>query len=184
PIRELRHTLGQLRLHELAVGSDGRNRCLLSAFGAKTGRNTPSNSRFIFGPSTWLRGLIRPGPGRAVAYVDWEQQEFGIAATLSGDAAMIAAYGSGDPYLAFAKQAGAVPTDATKQTHGRDRDAFKACVLAVQYGMREVSLAQRIGQCPARARELLALHRQTYPAYWRWSESAVNHAMLLGFLPT
>jgi hypothetical protein len=53
PIRELRHTLSQLRLQELAVGSDGRNRCLLSAFGAKTGRNTPSNSRFIFGPSTW-----------------------------------------------------------------------------------------------------------------------------------
>jgi hypothetical protein len=184
PIRELRHTLGQLRLNELAVGSDGRNRCLLSAFGAKTGRNTPSNSRFIFGPSTWLRGLIRPALGRAVAYVDWEQQEFGIAAALSGDAAMQAAYRSGDPYLAFAKQAGAVPADATKKTHGHSRDSFKACVLAVQYGMGEVSLAQRIGQCPARARELLALHRQTYPAYWRWSESAVNHAMLLGFLPT
>jgi DNA polymerase I-like protein with 3'-5' exonuclease and polymerase domains len=119
-----------------------------------------------------------------VAYVDWEQQEFGIAAALSGDTAMMVAYRSGDPYLAFAKQAGAVPHDATKQTHGPIRDAFKACVLAVQYGMGDVSLAQRIGQCPARARELLALHRQTYPAYWRWSESAVNHAMLLGFLPT
>lgn len=70
PIRELRHTLSQLRLNELAVGADGRNRCLLSAFGAKTGRNTPSNSRFAFGPSTWLRSLIRPAPGRAVAYVE------------------------------------------------------------------------------------------------------------------
>src|SRR5262249_13818802 len=48
PIRELRHALGQLRLHELAVGSDGRNRCLLSVFASKTGRNQPSNSRFIF----------------------------------------------------------------------------------------------------------------------------------------
>jgi hypothetical protein len=157
---------------------------LLSAFGAKTSRNAPSNSRFIFGPSTWLRNLIRPGPGRALAYVDWCQQEFGIAAALSRDAAMMDAYCSGDPYLAFAKQAGAVTANATKQTHGPMRDAFKACVLAVQYGMGEVSLAQRIGQCPARARELLMLHRQTYRTYWRWSESAVNHAMLLGFLPT
>jgi hypothetical protein len=184
PIRELRHTLGQLRLNELAVGSHGRNRCLLSVFGSKTGRNTPSNSRFIFGPSTWLRGLIRPEPGRAVAYVDWEQQEFGIAAALSRDPAMQEAYHTGDPYLAFARQAGAVSLDASKETHKPIRDAFKACVLAVQYGMGEVSLAQRLGQCPARARELLALHRQTYPAYWRWSESAVNHAMLLGYLPT
>jgi hypothetical protein len=184
PLRELRHALGQLRLHELAVGADGRNRCLLSAFGARTGRNAPSNSRFIFGPSTWLRGLIRPGPGRAVAYLDWEQQEFGIAAALSGDTAMQAAYRSGDPYLTFAKQAGAASPDATKQTHGPTRDQFKASVLAVQYGMGELSLAQRIGQSPARARELLALHRQTYPAYWRWSESAVNHAMLLGELHT
>jgi DNA polymerase-1 len=58
PISELRHALSQLRLSELAVGSDGRKRCLLSAFAARTGRNQPSNSRFIFGPSVWLRGLI------------------------------------------------------------------------------------------------------------------------------
>jgi DNA polymerase I len=51
-----------------------------------------------------------------VAYIDWSQQEFGIAAALSGDIAMQAAYGSGDPYLDFAKQAGAVPRHATKTT--------------------------------------------------------------------
>ena len=63
PMRELRHTLGQLRLNELAVGPDGRNRCLLSAFRARTGRNQPSNSRFIFGPSCWHHSLIKPEPG-------------------------------------------------------------------------------------------------------------------------
>lgn len=72
PIRELRHTLSQLRPNELAVGPDGRNRCLLSPFGAKTSRNTPSNSKFIFGPSVWLRGLIRPEPGTALAYIDYD----------------------------------------------------------------------------------------------------------------
>src|SRR5262249_55266560 len=136
------------------------------------------------GPAVWLRGLIRPEPGMAVAYVDWEQQEFGIAAALSGDQAMMAAYRSGDPYLAFAKQAGAGPPHATQRSHKAIRDVFKACVLAVQYGMGEKSLAQRIGQPVAKARELLALHHQTYPAYWRWSEAAVNRAMLLGELHT
>lgn len=184
PLRELRHTLGELRLNDLAVGTDGRNRCLLSAFASKTGRNQPSNSKFIFGPSCWLRALIQPAEGRAVAYIDYEQQEFGIAAALSGDAAMIDAYASGDPYLTFAIQAGAVPVDATKKTHGPQRDLFKACVLAVQYGMGERSLAQRIGQSEAHARELLRLHRQTYPTFWRWSQAAVDHAMLRGHLNT
>ena len=64
-LRELRVTLGQMRLSELAVGGDGRNRCLLSAFRARTGRNQPSNTKFIFGPAVWLRGLIRPRPGTA-----------------------------------------------------------------------------------------------------------------------
>ncbi len=135
PLRELRHTLGSMRLESLTVGGDSRNRCLLSAFQARTSRNQPSNAKFIFGPSCWMRSLIRPEPGMAVAYIDWSQQEIGIAAALSGDAAMMAAYESDDFYLSFAKQAGAVPKDATKESHGKERNQFKTCVLAVQYGM-------------------------------------------------
>jgi hypothetical protein len=184
PLRELRHSLSQLRLNELAVGSDGRNRCLLSAFASRTSRNQPSNSKFIFGPSVWLRGLIQPGAGRAVAYLDWGQQEFGIAAALSGDTAMMAAYTSGDPYLAFAKQAGAVPPDATKTSHKVERERFKVCALAVQYGMGDKSLAEALGQPEICARNLLQLHRETYPKFWRWSQAAVDHAMLHGYLYT
>ena len=184
PISELRYALSQLRLSDLAVGTDGRNRCLLSAFAARTGRNQPSNSKFIFGPSVWLRGLIQPPPGQAVAYLDYEQQEFGIAAGLSCDKAMQAAYASGDPYLAFAKQAQAVPLDATKASHKQQRDLFKACVLAVQYGMGPQSLAERIGQPEYQARELLRLHQDTYPTYWKWSDAAINHAMLRCWLHT
>jgi DNA polymerase I-like protein with 3'-5' exonuclease and polymerase domains len=157
---------------------------MLSAFASRTSRNQPSNAKFIFGPSVWFRGLIRPEPGWAIAYLDYEQQEFGIAAALSGDRVMQAAYASGDPYLTFAKQAGAVPPDATKESHSNERDRFKACVLAVQYGMREQSLALRIGQSEAHARELLRLHRETYPKFWEWSQAAVDHAMLHGWLQT
>ena len=177
-LRELRVTLSGMRLSELPVGRDGRNRCMLSAFRARTGRNQPSNSRFIFGPAVWLRGLIRPSPGRGVAYIDWSQQEFGIAAALSGDPRMQEAYVSGDPYLAFAKQAGAVPPQATKKSHAAEREQFKACVLAVQYGMGEDSLAQRIGQPVCRARELLSLHASTYRVFWKWSDACLDHANL------
>lgn len=184
PLRELRASLSELRLNDLAVGSDGRNRCLLSPFRARTGRNQPSNSKFIFGPSVWLRGLIQPPPGHAVAYLDWSQQEFGIAAALSGDANMIAAYQSGDPYLAFAKLAGAVPQDATKKSHAAERELFKACVLAVQYGMGPDALALRINQPPVVARDLLRSHQETFRAFWRWSDAAVDTAMLKGKLQT
>ena len=135
PLRELRGALSEMRLSDLAVGRDGRNRTMLSAFRARTGRNQPSNTKFIFGPSVWLRGLIQPPHGFGIAYIDWAQQEFGIAAALSRDPLMMDAYGSGDPYLAFAKQAGAAPADATKATHKAVRDQFKSTVLAVQYGM-------------------------------------------------
>jgi len=184
PMRELRSALSEMRLSNLTVGEDGRNRCLLSPFASKTGRNQPSNSRFIFGPSVWLRGLIKPPEGFCLAYIDYSQQEFGIAAALSGDEKMMEAYRSGDPYLAFATQAGAVPLGATKQTHKAEREQFKACVLAVQYGMGEVALAQRINQPVARARQLLALHRQTYKTFWAWSDATQDEAVLNGKLWT
>jgi DNA polymerase-1 len=184
PLRELRSSLSDLRLNDLAVGKDGRNRTLLSAFRSSTGRNQPSNSKFIFGPSVWLRGLIKPKPGSAVAYIDWSQQEIGIAAALSGDEALQAAYQSGDCYLAFAKQAGAVPPGATKATHSMQRELFKQCMLAVQYGMEWQSLALRIAQPGIVARDLLRAHRETYRRFWQWSDAALDQAMLLGVIHT
>lgn len=145
PLRNLRDCLAKLRLNDLYVGSDGRNRCMLSQFSSITGRNQPSTTKFVFGLSKWLRGLIQPSPGMAIAYIDWSQQEFGIAAALSQDKNMLAAYLSGDPYLAFAKQAGAVPQNATKHSHPNERNQYKQCVLATQYGMGAESLAGRLG---------------------------------------
>jgi DNA polymerase I-like protein with 3'-5' exonuclease and polymerase domains len=124
--------------------------------------------------------LIKPAEGHGVAYIDFEQQEFGIAAALSGDPLMAAAYLTGDPYLAFAKQAGAVPQDATKVSHGAVRELFKTCALAVQYGMGERGLALRIGQPPVVARNLLRAHRETYARFWHWSDHVVDRAVLTG----
>ena len=184
PLQVLRHTLGKMRLNSLAVGADGRNRTLLSPFGASSGRNQPGNSKFIFGPSVWLRGLIKPTPGHGIAYIDFSSQEVAIAAALSGDAALMEAYRSGDVYLAFAKQSGLAPKHATKESHKEARDLCKAVVLGTQYGMGSYSLAQRIGKPEIYARRLLEAHREAYPQFWKWSESAVDKAMLSGSLQT
>jgi DNA polymerase I len=168
PLHELRVSLGELRLNTLAVGADGRNRCLLSPFRARTGRNQPSNSKFIFGPATWIRHLITPGPGRAIIAADYSAQEIAIAAALSGDPALVAGYASGDPYLAFAKLAGLVPVDATKASHAAERDRCKAVVLGTNYGMAAPGLAMRLGIPTHEAAHLLRLHREAYPVFWRW----------------
>lgn len=184
PIRELRYALGQLRLQNLAVGADGRNRCLLSAFASKTSRNQPSNSKFIFGPSTWARSLIRPEPGRAVAYCDWSQQELAIAAALSGDPVMQEAYISGDFYLTFAKMAGAVPPDATKKTHAAEREQFKVVSLGVLYGLSAWGLGRRLNVPSYRGRSLLEMHQRTFRRFWEWSDQIEIEGMLLGKLWT
>ena len=185
PLRELRHALGELRLNDLAVGQDGRNRTLLSPFGARTGRNTPSNTKFIFGPAVWLRGLIRPEPGRALAYIDWTQQEIGIAAALSRR--------PGDdrggpvrrplPRLRHAGEAGAGGRDQGDPRPGPGRvQGLRARRRTTAWGRD--ALAGRIGCTLIEARELLELHRRTYPTFWRWSDAAVDHAMLHGSIET
>ena len=184
PLHEVVNNLGKLRITDLEVGVDGRNRTMLSPFGAATGRNTPSASRFIFAPSVWLRSLIKPGPGRAVAYVDFGSQEIVIAAALSKDKAMLRAYESGDPYLAFAIDAGLAPPGATKASHKLIRERCKALVLGTLYGMGQETLAGHLQVPVAEARELLRAHRRTYPTFWDWSQAATDHAMITGAIDT
>ena len=95
-------------------------------------------------PGVWLRGLIQPPPGYGIAYIDWAATGIRNRGGAVRRRPMMEAYRSGDPYLAFAKQAGAVPAGATKATHNAVRDQFSA-VLAVQYGMGADALAQRLG---------------------------------------
>jgi DNA polymerase-1 len=184
PLRQLRQTLSSLRLQDLQVGDDGRNRTVLWAFGSKTSRNQPSNTESIFGPSVWLRGLIKPPPGYAIAYVDWSNQEVGIAAKQSGDEKMVDAYLTGDPYIAFGKQCGKLSADATEASHPDTRQLLKQCVLGTIYNMGPKTLAFKIGRSELEARELLQLHRATYKTYWSWSEAAVDCAMLHGSIST
>jgi 5-hmdU DNA kinase, helical domain/DNA polymerase family A len=177
PLRELRHSLSSLRLDALAVGEDGRNRTKLWPYSTKTGRNLPAPDEFIFGPSRWLRGLIKPGPGFGVAYIDWKTQEVGIAAALSGDENMMADYLSEDLYIAFGIAAGVLPKDATKETHKAIREMLKQCVLGVLYGMGAKTLALKIGRSELVARSLIEAHRRRYKKFWQWSNAIVSRGM-------
>ena len=143
-LRQLRHARDKMRKIKLAVGADGRNRTVLWPYKAKTSRTQPKASQWIFSPAVWLRSLVKPGPGRAVAYVDWSSMEFLIAASLSNDPVMLEFYRS-DPYLTFAKRVGAAPSSATKHTHEPLRDRYKTGLLAIQYGIQAETLGARLG---------------------------------------
>jgi DNA polymerase I len=183
PLHELRHTLSKLRRIRLQVGTDGRNRTVLWPFQSKTGRTQPKAVRYIYGPSVWLRSLIRPEPDQAVAYLDYSAMEFGIAAALSGDQRMIKAYNN-DPYLDFAVSFGAAPHGATKQTHADVRERYKVMLLATQYGMEAASLAARLGVSKIEAGEMLQHHHLLFSQYWTWSDQWLHRSLSTGQMRT
>jgi DNA polymerase-1 len=185
-VRNLRRSEGNKRLNP---SSDGRIRCPLWAFGSATGRNQPKASQFIFGPARWLRALIKPPPGYAIAYVDWEQQEFALAGGLSGDPNMIADYQSGDVYWAFAQSAGLIPHDAVRKGKGETkapadneyeirRDACKAIVLGMSYGKGWPAIARDAGLSNNLAKALFHTHKRKYAVFWQWIADVLATARL------
>jgi len=184
PLQELRYTMGQLRLNDLQVGKDGRNRCLLSPFSAKTSRSYPSSSQFIFANTVWIRGLIKPQKDMAISYIDYGQQEFAIAAVLSKDKNMMKAYLTGDPYIEFAKAAGAVPKNATKKTHPHERELYKTTMHAINYGQGYRSFAERVRITEAESKNLMRVHKATYPQYWEWITNFTDNGIMKRFVKT
>lgn len=178
PLRELRYSISKLRLNDLAVGNDGRNRTILGPYGSKTGRNQPSNAKYVFGPAKWIRFLITPPPGRALIHRDYRQQEVRIAAVLSGDTALLEACESGDVYLGIAKQLGFAPADATPITHKAVRQMFKTVVLGIQYGLGARSLAVRTGTSLSEAYEILARLRARFRNFESYAAGVIDRAGL------
>src|SRR5262245_16930969 len=117
PLREFRSHIGELKLIDLAIGKDDRNRCLSSVFGPATGRTIYSTSKHLWQPAAYIRSLARPVEGYGLGLLDYKAQEIAIAAAESGDERMIAGYLSGEAHIAFARNAGLVPPDATAASH-------------------------------------------------------------------
>ena len=184
PIRQLRQALSGMRLHDLKLSKHGFNQCFLNPYGSSTSRNQPSNTEFIFGPAKWLRGLIKPPQGYGISYLDWGGQEFGTAAALSQDKNMMQAYLSGDAYLWFAKKGSLLPANATKKSHPEQRELFKTAILGINYGIGRESLALLINASILFAQRILDLHHELFADYWRWSDRALNHAVLFGWQQT
>jgi hypothetical protein len=125
-------------------GSDDRAHPYLNPYGSQSGRYQPQASGFLHLKAAWLRSLCEPRKTKAIGTLDFSSEEFILAALLSKDENMIAAYESGDVYFYFAKLAKAVPMEAKRKDHEDIRDVFKSTVLGISYGMGAESLAIKL----------------------------------------
>jgi DNA polymerase I len=190
PLRQARKSLKSLSLFGSAIGADGRNRTKTGSFGAVTGRNTPKTAEFILSRPHWVRNLIAPPPGRALIHADIVAAEAGIAADASGDPELLRVYNSGlDPYIEFAKAAGALAADSVRDKENRPdlekvRNLYKVADLAIKYGIGGSTLAANLGLSLLQADRIIATHKRTYSTYWAWAESQVKQAYQVGYIST
>jgi DNA polymerase-1 len=187
-LRDARNFLSQLRETGYPLSPDARTRTHIFVFGMVTGRNNFRNSEFPFTASSWSRVLIKPKIGYGLAYIDYSQQEIGIASALSGDLKMQESYQK-DFYFHYAQLAGEIPAGIpynaqTKKQYKSIRDQFKAVALGSNYGISEYGLANQMSVSIARARQLLNAHQEIYSVYHKWLDAVVDHAFLEGWLRT
>jgi len=151
-----------------SVGSDGRVRPYTNIYGAQSSRSQPGSTGFLFLKPAWMRALCVPPKGYAMGGIDYGSEEYFISAILSEDTKMIDSYLSGDVYLAFAKLAGMVPQDGTKETHMKERNICKNTVLGISYLMSKYGLAIKLTNDTGRewtedeAEELLEMFYEAY----------------------
>jgi hypothetical protein len=178
-LHALRDSLGVILRARLPIGKDGRNRPSLFPFGTATGRNAHAKS--LYNAQAGLRSFMVFPPNKIAAYLDWRTQEIGVVAALAEDPAMLAAYGGGDVYHAFARSCGLTADPDPKHWKANNpdmRQRMKSLALAVNYGMSVSSLARGLDRHPVIASGLIEQHRRIYPRFWQWREEQVINAML------
>jgi len=155
----------------LRINADGRNHAAMFPFSAKTSRNAPRGRAFLFTNPVWMRYLIRPEKGRAIAFIDWIAQELRIAAALSGDPALLALCTRADPYMELGITLSLAPPGATKKSHKAIRKIAKVLTLAMLYGAKARMVAAKAKMGLAQAIDVLRRLRATFATFFAWSDT-------------
>jgi hypothetical protein len=171
-------TLNDLKNVSFAIGVDGRNRYMGGLFGTITSRNQPLKPKqvLLLRSRSW-RNLIQPGPGRALAYLDFSSEEFMVQAVLASDRQGIVDYQSGDVYVAWGRTLGLIPPHGDKRTHARERALLKDIVLGLNYGMGLRRLADDLRINLAVAGRLMQSYRERYARMVDYGEQTVTRGI-------
>tara|TARA_R100000908_G_scaffold58390_1_gene34509 strand:- start:385 stop:1254 length:870 start_codon:yes stop_codon:yes gene_type:complete len=166
------------------VGKDKRSRTALKMFGTITGRTNPSTATNPFGAPRRMRNIIGTTKDKIIVYADWKSQEAVIQGALSQDQNIIAAVATGDPYLATAKLAKAVPESGTKKDYPSERDLYKQTYLAIGYGQTAFGLKIKLNISAAEASYLLSVLKRVYPTYFKWIDEHIKYCVARGYFET
>jgi DNA polymerase-1 len=178
-LHALRDCLRVIKGANLPIGRDGRNRPSLFPFGTATGRNAHGKS--LYNAHAGMRSFMVFPPDRIGLYLDWRTQEVAVAAALSGDTELLAAYRGGDIYYTLACDSGLTndPDPIHWKKHNQAmRQRMKSLQLGINYGMGVPSLARGLNRHPLIASNLIEQHRRKYSRFWQWRENQVQVAML------
>jgi hypothetical protein len=156
---------------------DGRSRAALFPFSTKTSRNAPRGRAFVFTNPGWMRFLVVPPLGRALVYLDWRAQELRIAAVLSKDPALLALCEGEDPYMELVYFLGIVTPNAPVEERKAARKIGKVLTLAMLYGAGISTIAGKAKISRARAADLLARQRVSFPVFFAWSDNFARRGL-------
>jgi hypothetical protein len=166
------------------IGDDNRQRPDFGPHGTQTDRNAHKAKTLLFANAHWMRILLNPEPGMALIELDYGSEEVFIAAALTGDQNLMAAYLSQDVYMFYAQLTGMyprnlpIPTEAQRseewfKPHKRTRQIAKTLCLSIQYGAGAKSVAAAISNTTGepvtleQGIDLIRGYREAYPDYAR-----------------
>ena len=181
-IKEALYLKNATKLNDLPIDPrDNRAKTMFWMFSAKTGRAAPSTSKHILNMAGCFRPFIKATDKASIVTIDYEQQEFGIAAKLTEDPEMIKAYWTEDPYSTLGKQAGIIPKDAKGKDHPK-RQAFKTVCLMTQYGAGVQSMARDMKASIEEAEMALQHHQRVFHKFWENQEKFTDKFLMDGHL--
>ena len=169
------------------IAEDGRIHSTFNQTEARTGRISSlepnlQNIPVRTAEGRRLREYFNAPAGRVLCDADYSQIELRVLASMSGDANMINAFGSGtDIHTVTASQVFGLPQDMiTPELRSR----AKAVNFGIVYGIGAFSLSKDIGVTRAEADRYIKSYLAAYPDVAAYMEKAIEDAKKNGFVTT
>lgn len=175
------------KLPQMINADSGRLHTSFHQAGAATGRLASSDPNLQNIPIRTADGrrirqaFIAP-QGRRIVACDYSQIELRIMAHLSGDPALLRAFGSAqDIHRATAAE---VFGKAVDQVEPGERRAAKAINFGLMYGMSAFGLARQIGVSRGEAQDYIGLYFSRYPGVREYMDRTREQAREQGWVET
>lgn len=169
------------------IAEDGRIHSTFNQTEARTGRISSlepnlQNIPVRTAEGRRLREYFNAPAGRVLCDADYSQIELRVLASMSGDANMINAFGSGtDIHTVTASQVFGLPQDMiTPELRSR----AKAVNFGIVYGIGAFSLSKDIGVTRAEADRYIKSYLAAYPDVAAYMEKAIDAAKKNGYVTT